>query len=165
MESSMTASERKADLITGVVLLVLAAAVIYGGWTMDRLEVRRIHPASIPGLVPIGLGIALAIAAALLVIRAHRAPRPGGEETAQDDRGMRLALTLVLCLLYAVGLVGNVSYEIATGLFVFAFIAVFEWQDAAGRRVRRLATALIQAVLVTAAVSVAFEKLFLVRLP
>jgi putative tricarboxylic transport membrane protein len=162
----MTASERKADLITGVVLLVLAAAVIYGGWTMDRLEIRRIHPASIPGLVPLGLGIALAIAAALLVIRAYRASEASAEVT-QDERGVRLAVTLALCLLYAVGLIGQVPYAIATGLFVFAFIAVFEWQEAgrAGRRVRSLVTALIQAVLVAGAVSIAFEKLFLVRLP
>jgi putative tricarboxylic transport membrane protein len=162
----MTASERKADLVTGVVLLALAAAVIYGGWSMDRLEIRRIHPASIPGLVPLGLGIALAIAAALLVIRAYRAPDAGAEVT-QDERGVRLAVTLALCLLYALGLVGHVPYEVATGLFVFAFIAVFEWQEAgrAGRRLRSLATALIQAVLVAAVVSLAFEKLFLVRLP
>jgi len=162
----MTASDRKADLITGVVLLALAAAVIYGGWTMDRLEIRRIHPASIPGLVPLGLGIALAIAAALLVIRAYRASEASAEVT-QDERGVRLAVTLALCLLYAVGLIGQVPYAIATGLFVFAFIAVFEWQEAgrAGRRVRSLVTALIQAVLVAGAVSIAFEKLFLVRLP
>jgi len=162
----MSPSERKADLITGVVLLALAAAVIYGGWTMDRLEVRRIHPASIPGLVPLGLGIALAIAAAALVIRAHRAPRGRGEEAAPESHA-RLALTLALCLLYAVGLVGHVPYEIATGLFVFAFIAVFEWGDAgrAGRRVRSLVTALIQAVVVAGVVSIGFEKLFLVRLP
>ena len=164
----MTPSERKADLITGVVLLALAAAVVYGGWTMDRLEVRRIHPASIPGLVPLGLGFALAIASALLVLRAHRAPRAGGEGVTQGDgSGVRLAVTLALCLLYAVGLVGHMPYAIATGLFVFAFIAVFEWQEAgrAGRRVRSLVTALIQAVLVAGVVSIAFEKLFLVRLP
>ena len=162
----MTASERKADLITGVVLLALAAAVLYGGWSMDRLEIRRIHPASIPGLVPLGLGIALAIAAALLVIRACRAPEASAEVT-QDERGVRLAVTLALCLLYAGGLIGHVPYAIATGLLVFAFIAVFEWHEAgrAGRRVRSLATALIQAVLVAAIVSLAFEKLFLVRLP
>jgi putative tricarboxylic transport membrane protein len=163
----MTPSERKADLITGAVLLVLAAAVIYGGWTMDRLEIRRIHPASIPGLVPLGLGIALAIAAAALVIRAHRALHVRGEEVAPEGNNARLAVTLALCLLYAVGLVGHVPYQIATGLFVFAFIAVFEWEEAgrAGRRIRSLVTALIQAVLVTGVVSIGFEKLFLVRLP
>ena len=162
----MTASERKADLITGVVLLALAAAVLYGGWSMDRLEIRRIHPASIPGLVPLGLGIALAIAAALLVIRACRAPEASAEVT-QDERGVRLAVTLALCLLYAGGLIGHVPYAIATGLFVFAFIAVFEWEEAgrAGTRIRSLVTALIQAVLVTGVVSIGFEKLFLVRLP
>ncbi len=54
-----------------------------------------------------------------------------------------------------------------TGLFVFLFIAVFEWEAQATRRRRliRLGTALLQAVLVAAIVSVVFEKAFLVRLP
>lgn len=163
----MTPSARKADLITGVVLLALAAAVIYGGWAMDRLEIRRIHPASIPGLVPLGLGIALALAATALVVRAYRAPHEPGEQVAQGDRHTRLAVTLALCVLYACGLIGHVPYELATGLFVFAFIAVFEWPDAgrAGKRIRGLVTALIQAVVVAGVVSIGFEKLFLVRLP
>jgi putative tricarboxylic transport membrane protein len=115
----------------------------------------------------VGLGIALAIAAAALVIRAHRALHVRGEEVAPEGNNARLAVTLALCLLYAVGLVGHVPYQIATGLFVFAFIAVFEWEEAgrAGRRIRSLVTALIQAVLVTGVVSIGFEKLFLVRLP
>ena len=41
-----------ADRLTAIVLLVIGLALLVGGWTMDRLEVRQIHPASIPGLVP-----------------------------------------------------------------------------------------------------------------
>src|SRR5690606_27508065 len=40
----------RADLITAIVLVLLGLAVTYASWTMDRLEVRRIHPSTIPGL-------------------------------------------------------------------------------------------------------------------
>ena len=38
----------QADRIAAVVFLALGLAMLAGGWTMDRLEARRIHPASIP---------------------------------------------------------------------------------------------------------------------
>ena len=55
------ATRARADLITAIVLLALGLAVFYFSWTMDRLEVRRISPATIPGLVPMILGAALAL--------------------------------------------------------------------------------------------------------
>lgn len=167
-------SEHKADLITGLVLLALAAAVMVGGLTMDRLEIRQIHPASIPGLVPVILGAALAVAALALVLRAARRLRAqapaGADETEAFDGGASrsgLAIALFLTIGYAVGLVGRIPYEIATGVFVFLFIAVFEWRPAMPARARliRLGTALLQAVLVALVVGLVFDKLFLVRLP
>ena len=165
-------SEHKADLLTGLVLMALGAAAIVGGLTMDRLEIRQIHPASIPGLVPTILGGALAIAALALVVRAVKRLKATDQDAKAQTEGeptsvTGLAVVLLLTVGYAVGLVGNVSYEIATGVFVFLFIAVFEWHPEAALRVRliRLATALLQAVLVAVIVSVVFEHLFLVRLP
>ena len=49
----------RADLLTAIVFIVLAAAMLYGSWTMDRLEVRRIHPFTAPGVVPGLLSAAL----------------------------------------------------------------------------------------------------------
>ena len=42
-----------ADRLTAGLLFLLGLALLVGGYTMDRLEIRQIHPASIPGLVPI----------------------------------------------------------------------------------------------------------------
>ncbi|MBD3625750.1 MAG: hypothetical protein HUJ24_10345, partial [Rhodobacteraceae bacterium] len=39
-----------ADRVTAAVLFALGAGMSYGGYVMDRLEIRQIHPASIPGL-------------------------------------------------------------------------------------------------------------------
>ena len=70
----------KADLLTGVVLLALGLAMLYGGFAMDRLTIRQIHPASIPGLVPVGLGLALAVCTVIHITGAIRA---GGLTAAQ----------------------------------------------------------------------------------
>ena len=57
-----------ADRLTAVAFFALGAAMAWGGFVMDRLEIRHIHPASIPGLVPMVLGGALMICAVLLVV-------------------------------------------------------------------------------------------------
>ncbi len=157
----------KADLFTGLVLIALGAAMTVGGLGMDRLEIRNIHPASIPGLVPTALGIALVVAALALAIRALRQVRAPADAADDGFSWRAIGLALLLTVGYAVGLVGRIPYEIATGLFVFLFIAAFEWQRKAParRRLIRLGTALVQAVLVAAVVTVVFERLFLVRLP
>ena len=47
---------RSVDLTVTVILLAIGIAQFVGGLTMDRLEMRRIHPARIPGLLPMILG-------------------------------------------------------------------------------------------------------------
>ena len=78
-----------------------------------------------------------------------------------------MALAVALTLGYAGGLVGRVPFWLATGLFVFAFAALFEWLEAGGRapRPRGLAAAAALAVVAAAAVSWVFRYVFLVRLP
>ncbi|MDQ3458982.1 MAG: hypothetical protein M3498_06750, partial [Deinococcota bacterium] len=76
----------------------------------------------------------------------------------------RTLLTLLLTLGYGAGLVGLLPYWLATFLFVFLFITVFEWPTASSRA-RVLALALLQAALVAGLVTFIFERLFLVRLP
>jgi putative tricarboxylic transport membrane protein len=63
--------------------------------------------------------------------------------------------------------VGRIPYWLATGLFIFVFILVFEWRSGmpAKERSRIGVMAAILAVIVTAAVSYTFERLFLVTLP
>lgn len=163
----------RADRFMALFLLALGLAVVWGAWTMDRLEIRQIHPASVPGLVPGLLGIALVLCGGLLLARALR---PGGIRAAEGPEAAgwltapeaaRLGTTVLLTLAYPLVLIGRMPFELATGLFVFAFIALFEWDrsDTRRRRAVKLATALLQAILVAAIVSVVFEQLFLVRLP
>ena len=173
----MTQGQAKADLMTGIVLFVMAVAVTWGAWTMDRLEARHIHPLSAPGLLPGLLGIALAISSAMLIVKSfwHPVPMPGGPEHVKEgnadatDAGgpTRLLGAAALCLVYALGLVGRLPFWLATAIFVTAFITLFEWDRGgdATRRFVRLGWALFLGLATGWAVSFVFSDLFLVRLP
>ena len=91
--------------------------------------------------------------------RAKRSP--------QGTSNLRLALAAALGLIFCVGLIGRMPFWAAAATFVTAFIALFEWQagEAWSRRALRLGTALLQALVTGATVSLVFEKLFYVRLP
>lgn len=167
----------RADLVTGAVLFVLAVAVVYSSWIMDRLELRQIHPSSAPGLTPGLLGIALAVTSAMLIFNAlvrasSSAAQLDGAETesggeANPGAAFRLVAAVALCLVYALGLVGRMPFWLATALFVTTFIALFEWERGGHtrRRVIRLAWALFLGLATGLAISYAFRDLFLVRLP
>ena len=161
----------KADLLASLFFIVLSAATLYGSWTMDRLANRRINPMTVPGLVPGMLSVALLVCGIILAVRSLRTPAPGGWSalgaSIVSSAAQRAGIVMVLALIYTLGLVGLVPFWLATGLFVFAFILVFEVWLAEPRRTLRqsLPWALILAVATAAIVTIVFERAFLVRLP
>ena len=91
----------RADVVTAIVLLALGLAMLMGGLGMDRLEIRQIHPLSIPGLVPIALGAALAISAVILLIGAVRDGALKARAGAEMPEGLwRLGAAVGLCFAY-----------------------------------------------------------------
>ena len=154
-----------ADRATAIVLAALGLAMAVGGYRMDRLEIRQIHPASIPGLVPMILGVLMVLCAALL----WRAAAQGEAEDAAFVGGSwtRLGTTAAICLTYALVLVGWLPFFWATAIFVAGFAAVFAWPEDGGRsrRIRSLAFAAVLGIGIAAATSVLFAEVFLVRLP
>ncbi len=164
----------KADLITGLVLIIFSLTIIEESWRMPRLEQLGIHPASVPGVVPGILGIILLILGAVLTIRSFRRGghrlginRESVARTLLLPGNLHLLITLVLSVGYASFMIGNMPYWLATGIFTFLFIAVFEWRPNADRRarVRALAVAAVIAVAVSWTVTWTFANLFLVTLP
>ena len=171
----------QADVVFGAMLFVLAVALIAGAWNMDRLEIRQIHPLSAPGLTPGLLGLALAVASLMLVIKAARSlalPRPiaaGGDaircgrwiESPNPGAMRRVVISAALCLVYALGLIGRMPFWLATSLFVTTFILVFEWERSStpAGRYRRLAWAVFLGLATGLAVSTVFRDVFYVRLP
>jgi hypothetical protein len=161
----------RADLLASLFFIVLSACMLYGSWTMDRLANRRINPMTVPGLVPGLLSVALLICGLVLAVRSVRSSAEGGWSdlghaiTAAPAR--RAGMVLLLALVYTLGLVGLVPFWLATGLFVFAFILVFETWMATPRRPlwQSMPWALGLAIATSAIVTLVFERAFLVRLP
>jgi putative tricarboxylic transport membrane protein len=163
----------KADFVTGLLLVALGIAVVVESLRMPRFEQLNVEPYTAPGLVPGVLGAVLLMLGAILFLRAARAGgwrlgSGGGRAVGGADQGLRrLLLAVALCAGYAAGLVGRLPFWLATFLFVAGFVALFEWPFAGSRRERlaRLAFALLFGALISAAVTLVFQKVFLVRLP
>jgi putative tricarboxylic transport membrane protein len=157
----------RADFVTSIVLMVLGLATVVASLRMPDYADVGAEPWSAPGTVPGQLGAALVLLAAILCLRSLAARRAAGPapEAEPVERGCgRVAAAAGLCLVYAAGLVGRVPFWLATFLFVFAFVAVFEF-GAPGSRWRRAVGALAVAGLTAAVVPWIFQGVFLVRLP
>jgi putative tricarboxylic transport membrane protein len=149
-----------ADRITAAVFFALGAAMAWGGYTMDRLEIRQIHPASIPGLVPMILGGALMLCAVLLYWSA-REDEPEGEGS-----WSHLLVAACMSVVYALGMVGQMPFAMATAIYLAVFVGWFLWRDVRPERPWLTAAGvLVFAVVAAAAISALFRYGFLVRLP
>jgi hypothetical protein len=164
----------KADFLTGAALSLLGVYVIVESWRMPRFEYLKVHPLSVPGLVPGLLGFIIVIFGAILIVRSVQA---GGhrlglnleavQRVLTKSGNQRLLVTAALTIGYAGYFVGRVPYWLATGLFIFLFMVVFEWRRGmTGAEYGRLgAVAAILSVATTLVVVWVFERLFLVTLP
>ena len=166
-EGEKAPASPRADLLTASVLFVLGVAILGHAWQMPRFVEQSGTGLTAPGIVPGFHGVMIALLSLLLGLRAMRrggwAARGAAAQGSGD--GPRLALAAVLGVLYAGVLVGRVPFWLASALFVFAFIAAFEWHEAPARRARRLAEAAAIGLGTGLAVTLVFEKLFLLRLP
>ncbi len=158
-------ADRRHDLWFSIILVVLAAGIVVESWRMPRLGHLGVHPMSAPGLTPGLLGLVLLALAIALLLRSVRQRRAIAETAADADAGAvgRTLVTLGLCLGYALGLVSHAPFWLATGLFVLAFVGWFGFERA--RPVRSIAMAAVMAVATSTAVTLLFERVFLVRLP
>lgn len=161
----------RADLLTSVLLTIFGLVIVYFSWTMPRLEARHIHPATIPGLVPLMLGIALTLCGFLLFLRSRRLDAIGtwGDLGAVllGREARRVAAVLGLALIYTLVLVGWLPFWAASMLFIFSFIVSFE-VFLTDQPIKLLHSALWAAAIAIVAgggVYFVFERIFLVRLP
>lgn len=169
-DSGMT----RKDFITSIVLIVFSITIVVMSYTMPRLEQRGIDPLSAPGVVPGMIGMVLLCLALILFFRSIK---NGGyrlfSKNDHSDRPVhqgavtRVSLTLILSLIYAIGFLGRLNYSISTGLFIFSFICLFEFQSGKSLREQKkvFLFALFQAVAASALITLVFQYLFLVDLP
>lgn len=171
--SAATGGMPRTDLWTGIALVALGIAALIACLDMPRFEERQINPYTVPGLVPGMIAAVITLLGALLTLRAIRQRTIRSTQISLLDTssprmgGQRLWVTLGLTLAYSAGLVGLLPFWLATGLFVFAFVALLEWRQdrQPGERLRTLAFAAAYAVAVAAVVTWVFQEIFLVRLP
>ena len=170
-EHGERAIRARADLITAFVLVALGLVIFYLSWTMPRLEARHVHPATIPGLVPMILSAALTLCGVLLALRSWRIKAEGGWRglagVFMTRQALRVLVILGLALVHTLVLVGWLPFWAAAMLFIFAFIMIFEtWlADAPGNPLSSFAWAVAIAVLGGGGIYLVFERIFLVRLP
>jgi len=162
----------RTDLWTAAVFLAAGLAIIYASWRMPtyREQLGQIYTA--PGLVPALYGGVIVLLGLWLALRsvgrgALRAGAGGRPAPREGYSSMRLAGAAALCLLFAVGMVGRLPFWMATAMFVFLFILLFEWRggQAWRERARPIVTAALTAAGTGIAVVLVFERVFLVRLP
>jgi putative tricarboxylic transport membrane protein len=171
MEPDNHAVRARADVLTAIALVVLGLVIFYFSWTMPRLENRHIHPATIPGLVPICLSMALTICALLLLWRSLRIDAPGGwhglAALFTTKQALRVLVILGLALIHTLVLVGWLPFWAAAMLFIFAFVLIFEtWlTDGPVNPLSSLLWAIGIAIVGGGGIYYVFERIFLVRLP
>lgn len=161
-----------ADRITAAVLLVLGAAMCWGGFVMDRLEIRQIHPASIPGLLPIFLGFILMVCACFLALSTRGKTRQSSvsatEETLKETGNWHdFGFAAVWSCLFAVVMVSRIPFVVASAIYIAVFTGWYLWRPSGknGQRFRMLLLVALYAVLVAIGISALFRYGFLVRLP
>jgi hypothetical protein len=150
-----------ADRLYGLGWALFGAAVLVASWRMDRLESLNINPWSAPGLMPGVLGGLMLLFGLALALRPAGAPQP---EAAGSWR--RTALALVLCFLFAAGLLGRgLPFWLTSAAFMFVAILAFRVMDRAPPGWRLAASSAAIAIVAALVISHVFEDLFLVRLP
>jgi hypothetical protein len=162
-----------ADLIGGLLLIVLGAAVAVASWRMDRLEQQGATLYTAPGLWPGLIGALVVLLGAILTLRSLQRARTSdwSAGTPNDTElvpGARFALAVVLFFVYALVLVGHgLPFWAGTALFVGVFVFLFRRHSAEreGGLARDAIVAAATGGITALVVTLVFEQLFYVRLP
>lgn len=166
-EGEKAPASPRADLVTAAVLFALGVAIVQQAIAMPRFVEQSGTGLTAPGIVPGFHGAMIALLSVVLGIRAMR--RGGwaahGPVARGGTDGRRLAIAAALGILYAGVMVGRVPFWLASALFVFAFTATFEWDAGPAGRTRRIVDAAAIGLGTGIAVTLVFERLFLLRLP
>lgn len=174
IEANVATASPRADLLGSLGWIAFGLAIVAGALAMDRLERFGATIYTAPGLVPGILGGVIALLGIVLLIRSVRrgATAALSQPWAPSSEGRamlaRSAIAIALTLVYTIVLVGHgLPFWLVTVGFVFAFLLVFDLPErrAKGQIVRGLVVAATVAVATSAAVTLLFQEVFLVRMP
>ena len=164
----------KADFVTSIGLSSFGLAILILSIQMPRYEGLGVNPYSVPGVVPGLLGLILLILGLVLLIRSIM--RKGYQlgltidiikQYFKDESTRNFLLALIFSLVYGVFLLTRIPYSLATGLYILFFILVFEYRpkENMSSQKKTILYSLVEAIFVSAGVTLVFRYLFLVDLP
>lgn len=146
---------KKADQITGIILLIFSGFVIEESWRMPQ-QSGTFGPGV--GFLPFWLGVLMAILSILLIVTAWRRPADSTKKAILPGRQARIAIVLVLIgLAVYIVLLELFGFLVDTMLFTAFLLSVV-------MRERWKMTLLI-ALITSVALYVVFQKLLEVNLP
>jgi hypothetical protein len=145
---------KKADTITGVILLILSGYVIEEAVWMPSAASFGTGA----GFLPFWLGVALAALAMNLIVGAHRYPRDLADRSPFPAKKALISVTMVLA-----GLAGYIILMEWIGFIVNTYLLVAFLLKAVERE--RWPMTLMVAVLTTASLYIIFQTLLTIGLP
>jgi putative tricarboxylic transport membrane protein len=164
----------KADFLMSNVLILFGIFVMILSSQMPDLANQNASPYSAPGVVPFILGIIFSFLGIVMLIRSiirkgYIIKITGVEIKAwfKDLSTRRFLMTLLISVGYAMILLGRVHYLLATGIYMFLFVFMFEFKKGVGilKQKKTFFMALLLAVITSGSVYWVFRYLFLVNLP
>jgi hypothetical protein len=164
----------RADFVTSILLMAFGIWIVVHSLQMPRFENLEANPFSVPGIVPGLLGVVIFILSLVVFLRSlkQNGHRLGINATVvgnfvKDASMQRMLITILICSVYGLGMIGSVNYYVATFLFVLAFLLLFQYRQAQKNQAmgKLIAVSVLQALLTAGAVGAVFRYLFLVELP
>lgn len=154
---------RRQDFFAGLILCIVCLVIIVESWRMPR-DLQDWPWYAGPGMVTGLLGLGLLSMAIALLVRAYRRtgaslPIPLGEAWAylNDSQTRRLGLMALLCLGYLLALGRGFPYYMTTGIYFVVTMTLF--------RAAAWWVILLTSGIATAAISLVFNRIFLIPLP
>ena len=164
----------KADFLMSIVLILFGITVVILSSQMPDFSDQKVNPYSVPGVVPSILGVIFCLLGLVMLIRSivrkgYRLEISGTHISGwfKDRSTQRFLLTLGLSVIYAMVLLGRMHYTIATGVYMLAFVFLFEYRKGVKllNQKKTFFMALLLAVITSGSVFWVFRYLFLVNLP
>jgi putative tricarboxylic transport membrane protein len=164
----------KADFLMSIALILFGIFVIIVSSQMPDFREQNFNKYSNPGLVPSVLGVIFIILGLVMLIRSiiRKGYRIeiGGEHISawiKEKSTRRFLTTLGLSVTYALVLLGRMHFFIATALYMFTFILMFEYdkQKVLLQQKKTIFIALFMSLTTAGVVFGVFRYLFLVNLP
>lgn len=164
----------KADFFMSILLTIFGTFVIIASSRMPDVSSQHASPYSAPGVVPGVLGAIFVLLGIVMLVRSiirkgYRIKITSVEISGwiKDVSTQRFLITLGLSVAYAMILLGRMHYLIATGIYMFAFVVMFEYKRGVKllNQKKTIFMALLLSVITSGSIYWVFRYLFLVNMP